>query len=117
MSACASFGDVEGFHEMMASPPPSPPPVRPVGAVGAIISWNPSTSPNEAQADIQYNIYIDGVLDSFDSSTAEQGTLGQTENIYIFPRGADVPAQVWVVAVDQFGNQSAPSNILTITGF
>jgi hypothetical protein len=104
--------------------PPPDAPTAPTGLNGggdgggeAIISWNPSTSVNEPQADIQYNIYIDGVLDSLDSSTAQQGTLGQTESIYIFPRGADVPAQVWVVAVDQFGNQSAPSNILTITGF
>jgi hypothetical protein len=81
------------------------------GGGEAIISWNPSTSVNEAQSQIQYNIYIDGVLDSFDSS------VGVTQQVYIFPRGATVPAQVFVVAVDQFGNQSLPSNILTISGF
>ncbi len=110
--------------EATTNTPPANAPTAPTGLNGggdgggeAIISWNPSTSVNEPQADIQYNIYIDGVWDSFDSSTAQQGTLGQTENIYIFPRGADVPAEVWVVAVDQFGNQSAPSNILTVDGF
>lgn len=77
------------------------------GGGEAIISWNPSTSANEPQADIQYDIYIDGVLDSFDS------TVGQTQNIYIFPRGATEPASVWVVAVDNLGNTSAPSNVLT----
>jgi hypothetical protein len=104
--------------------PPPDAPTAPTDLTGggdgggeAIMSWNPSTSVNEAQADIQYNIYIDGALDVFDSSTAQQGTLGQTENIYIFPRGATTPAKVWVVAVDQFGNQSAPSNILTIESF
>lgn len=81
------------------------------GGGEAIISWNPSTSVNEPQSQIQYNVYINGVLDSFDSS------VGVTQNVYIFPRGATVPSQVWVVAVDQFGNQSARSNVLTITGF
>jgi hypothetical protein len=104
--------------------PPADAPTAPTGLNGdgdgggeAIISWNPSTSVNEPQADIQYNIYIDGVLDVFDSSTAQQGTLGQTENIYIFPRGATEPSPVWVVAVDQFGNESAPSNVITIDDF
>lgn len=98
--------------------PPADAPTTPTDLNGdgdgggeAIISWNPSTSVNEPQADIQYNIYIDGVLDSFDS------TVGQTESIYIFPRGATEPSQVWVVAVDQFGNQSAPSNVLIIDDF
>jgi chitinase len=77
------------------------------GGGEAIISWNPSISANEPQADIQYDIYIDGVLDSFD------GTVGQTQDIYIFPRGATEPAQVFVVAVDNLGNVSAPSNVLT----
>jgi chitinase len=77
------------------------------GGGEAIISWNPSISANEPQADIQYDIYIDGVLDSFD------GTVGQTQDIYIFPRGATEPASVFVVAVDNLGNVSAPSNVLT----
>ena len=81
------------------------------GGGEAIISWNPSTSVNEPQSQIQYNTYIDGVLDSFDS------TVGQTQGVYIFPRGADVPAQVWVVAVDQLGNTSARSNVLTVNSF
>ena len=81
------------------------------GGGEAVISWNASTSPNEAQPQIQYNIYIDGVLDVFDS------TVGVTQQVYIFSRGATVPAQVFVVAVDQFGNQSLPSNVLTISSF
>jgi hypothetical protein len=75
----------------------------------AVISWNPSVSANEPQDDIQYDIYIDGVLDISDS------TVGQTEDIYIFPLGAVEPIQVFVVAVDNLGNMSAPSNVLTIT--
>ncbi len=105
-------------------PPPANAPAAPTGLTGsgdgggeAIISWNPSTSVNTPQADIQYLIYIDGVVDLNDSSTASQGTTGDTTNIYIFPRGADIPAQVLVVAVDQFGNTSAPSNVLTIPYF
>ncbi len=104
--------------------PPADAPTAPTDLTGdgdgggeAIISWNPSTSVNEPQADIQYNIYIDGVLDSFDSSNPQNGTLGQTSEIYIFPRGATEPSEVWVVAVDQFGNQSAPSNIITIDNY
>jgi hypothetical protein len=52
-----------------------------------------------------------GVFDSFDS------VLGQTSQVYIFPRGASVPAQVYVVAVDQNGNASSPSNVLALNGF
>ncbi len=77
------------------------------GGGEAIISWNPSTSANEPQADITYEPYIDGVFDSFDSS------VGDTNQVYIFPRGADEPATVWIVAVDNLGNVSAPSNVLT----
>ncbi|MGB6691691.1 MAG: fibronectin type III domain-containing protein [Terracidiphilus sp.] len=77
------------------------------GGGEAIILWNPSTSANEPQADILYEPYIDGVLDSFDSS------VGDTSQVYIFPRGADEPATVWIVAVDNLGNVSAPSNVLT----
>jgi hypothetical protein len=54
---------------------------------------------------------MDGVLDSFD------GTVGQTQQVYIFPRGANLPASVFVVAVDNLGNVSAPSNVLTIDSF
>jgi len=99
-------------------------PTAPTGLTGwgdgggeAIISWNPSTSPNTPQSQIQYDIYIDGVLDIYDSSVTSEGTAGQTQNIYIFPRGATTPAQVFVVAVDQFGNESLPSNVLTINSF
>jgi hypothetical protein len=98
--------------------PPADAPTAPTDLTGdgdgggeAIVSWNPSTSVNEPQADIQYVFYIDGVED------ADDGTVGQTSNVYIFPRGAIEPSPVWVVAIDQFGNQSAPSNTLTIDDF
>jgi hypothetical protein len=81
------------------------------GGGEAIISWNPSTSKNEPQQDIVYNIYINGILDVNDS------TVGQTLDVYIFPRGATLPAQVYVVAVDNLGNVSAPSNVLILNGF
>jgi len=102
--------------------PPPDAPTAPTDLTGvgdggqeAVISWDPSTSVNEPQSQIQYHIYIDGVLDSFDS-TVGRG-IGQTSDVYIFPRGAIVPAQVWVIAVDQFGNESTPSNVLTINSF
>jgi len=81
------------------------------GGGEAIVSWNPSTSANEPQQDIQYVFYINGVLDSYD------GTVGQTSDVYIFPRGATNPAQAFVVAIDNLGNVSAPSNVLTLTSF
>jgi chitinase len=81
------------------------------GGGEAIISWNPSISANEPQQDIQYNIYVSGVLDSFD------GTVGQTTDVYIFPRGATDPAPCFVVAVDNLGNVSAPSNVIELTSF
>jgi hypothetical protein len=76
------------------------------GGGEAIISSNLSTSANEPQQDIAYDIYISGALDINDS------TVGQTLDVYIFPRGATLPAQVYVVAVDNLVNVSAPSNML-----
>ena len=70
-----------------------------------------TTSANESQADIQYVFYINGVLDSYD------GTVGQTNDVYIFPRGATNPVQFFVVAIDNLGNVSAPSNVITLTSF
>jgi hypothetical protein len=81
------------------------------GGGEAIISWNPSTSVNEPQQDIQYEIYVSGVLDSYD------GTVGDTTNVYIFPRGAIDPAPCFVVAIDNLGNISAPSNVIELTSF
>src|SRR5271157_799859 len=81
------------------------------GGGEAIVSWNPSTSANEPQADIQYVFYEAGVLDSYD------GTVGDTTDVYIFPRGATDPVPVWVVAIDNLGNVSAPSNVLSLTSF
>jgi len=81
------------------------------GGGEAVISWNPSISANEPQQDIQYEIYVAGVLDSFD------GTVGQTTDVYIFPRGATDPAACFVVAVDNLGNVSAPSNVIELTSF
>jgi len=81
------------------------------GGGEAVISWNPSVSANEPQQDIQYEIYIAGVLDSFD------GTVGQTTDVYVFPRGATDPAACFVVAVDNLGNVSAPSNVIELTSF
>lgn len=81
------------------------------GGGEAIVSWNPSISANEPQQDIQYGFYEAGVLDSFD------GTVGQTTNVYIFPRGATDPVPVFVVAVDNLGNVSAPSNVIELTSF
>jgi Fibronectin type III domain len=73
-----------------------------------LLSWNPSVSANEPQDDIRYDIYIDGVLDTPDSE------VGQTQDVYFFPLGADFPLQVFVVAVDNLGNMSAPSNVCTV---
>jgi hypothetical protein len=81
------------------------------GGGEAIISWNPSISANEPQQDIQYEIYVAGVLDVND------GTVGDTTDVYIFPRGAKDPAPCFVVAVDNLGNVSAPSNVIELTSF
>jgi hypothetical protein len=81
------------------------------GGGEAIVSWNPSVSANEPQQDIQYVFYEAGVLDSYD------GTVGDTTDVYIFPRGATDPVPVFVVAVDNLGNVSAPSNVIELTSF
>jgi hypothetical protein len=81
------------------------------GGGEAIVSWNPSVSANEPQQDIQYVFYEAGVLDSYD------GTVGDTSDVYIFPRGATDPVPVFVVAVDNLGNVSAPSNVIELTSF
>ena len=120
-----AFSDNESLQTSSAplnvtttTPPNTIPPTAPSGLNGfgdgggeAIINWNPSTSVNEPQSQIYYKIFINGVFDVFDSG------VGQTTQVYIFPRGASVPAQVYVVAEDQYGNASAPSNILTLNGF
>ena len=81
------------------------------GGGEAIVSWNPSTSANEPQQDIQYVFYEAGVLDSYD------GTVGDTTDVYIFPRGATDPVPVFVVAIDNLGNVSVPSNVIELTSF
>jgi len=90
-------------------------PTAPTGLTGAsdgggeaIVSWNPSTSPYESQSQIEYLFYVNGMLE------ADADTIGQTIDQYVFPNGPGDPQQVYVVAVDQYGNVSPPSNILTI---
>ena len=96
-----------------ATPPNTTPPTAPTDLTGggdgggeAIVSWNPSTSVNTPQSEILYEIYVGGVpeYDVF--------TIGQTMDQYVFPNGAG--DTIYVVAVDQYGNVSAPSNILTV---
>jgi hypothetical protein len=76
------------------------------------LSWNGSTSPYEPSSNIEYVIIEDGVPDFDDSPAA-----GQTSAQDIFDRVGAVPMNVSVVAVDQFGNVSPPSNTVSVTTF
>ena len=72
------------------------------------MSWNPSTSVNTPQAQIEYRIYVNGILE------LDSDTIGQTTQVYVFPNGTGDPQPVYVVAVDQYGNVSPPSNTVNI---
>jgi chitodextrinase len=91
------------------------PPTAPTGLNGAsdgggeaIVSWNPSTSPYEPQSDIEYLFYVNGSLE------ADASTIGDTIDQYVFPNSSGDPQEIYVVAVDQYGNISPPSNVLTM---
>jgi hypothetical protein len=96
-------------------PPNTTPPTAPTNLTGgsdgggeAIVSWNPSTSVNEPQSQIYYRIYVKGIHE------VDADTIGQTTEVYVFPDGTGDPQPVYVVAVDQYGNVSAPSNTLMV---
>jgi hypothetical protein len=76
------------------------------------LAWNGSTSPYESSSDIQYVIIEDGVPD-FDDSPPP----GQTFADYVFNRVGVGQMNVYVIAVDQFGNASQPSNTISVTTF
>jgi len=97
------------------APPNTNAPTAPTGLTGysdgggeAILSWNPSTSPNEPQSQIEYEIFVNG------SNEVDSDVIGQTSQVYVFPNGPGDPQSVYVVAVDQYGNVSPPSNVLEI---
>jgi hypothetical protein len=76
------------------------------------LSWNPSTSPYEPSSAIQYLIVEDGVADTEDSPPP-----GQTFADDVFNRVGSGQMSVSVVAIDQFGNVSSPSNVISVTTF
>jgi chitodextrinase len=78
------------------------------GGGEAIMSWTPSTSVNTPQAQIEYRIYVNGIHE------IDSDTIGQTTQVYVFPDGTGDPQPVYVVAVDQYGNVSPPSNVVLI---
>jgi hypothetical protein len=107
------------YSEPMNVTTPAPPntnaPTAPTGLTGgsdgggeAILSWNPSTSPNEPQSQIEYELIVNG------SNEIDADVIGQTSQVYVFPNGPGDPQSVYVVAVDQYGNASPPSNVVEI---
>ncbi len=97
------------------TPPNTNAPTAPTNLTGgsdgggeAIVSWTPSTSVNEPQSQIYYRIYVNGIHE------VDADVIGQTTQVYVFPDGTGDPQPVYVVAVDQYGNTSAPSNILMV---
>jgi len=91
------------------------PPTAPTGLNGwsdgggeAIISFNPSTDNVTPQSQIEYRFYVNGSLEAYAS------VIGQTSDVFVFPNGSGDPQQIYVVAVDQAGNVSQPSNVLTV---
>jgi len=107
------------YSEPMNVTTPAPPntnaPTAPTGLTGysdgggeAIMSWNPSTSPNEPQSQIEYELFVNG------ANEVDSDVIGQTSQVYVFPNGPGDPQSVYVVAVDQYGNMSPPSNVVEI---
>lgn len=76
------------------------------------LSWNASSSPYEPSSEIQYLILENGLPD-FDDSPPP----GQTYADYVFDRFGTGQMQVTVVAIDQYGNVSPPSNVVTAVTF
>jgi hypothetical protein len=86
------------------------------------LAWNGSTSPYESSSQIQYWVVIDvtqyvagvGVVSTTAIDQGDSPPPGQTSAQYLF-----APAQgtfsTWVIAVDQFGNVSPPSNVVTVS--
>jgi len=119
--------NVQAFNPAGASPLSNPvtattstatdttPPAAPTGLNGAsdgggeaIISFNPSTDNVTPQSQIEYRFYVNGALEAYAS------VIGQTSDVFVFPNGAGEPQAVYVVAVDQAGNVSPPSNTILI---
>jgi len=92
------------------------PPTAPTGLNGgsdgggeAIISFNPSTDNVTPPSQIEYRFYVNGSLEAY------ADVIGQTSGVYVFPNGTGEPQAVYVVAVDQAGNVSAPSNTILVS--
>lgn len=105
----------EAVSATTTTPPNTTPPTAPTDLTGgsdgggeAIVAWNPSTSVNEPQSQIYYRIYVNGIHE------VDADTIGQTTEVYVFPDGTGDPQPVYIVAVDQYGNVSPPSNVLDI---
>jgi chitodextrinase len=64
-----------------------------------LVRWTASTDDADAQADIRYDVYVDGQLSS----------VGLSTRTWMSCMSAD-PVQIFVRAVDTSGNESAPSN-------
>jgi hypothetical protein len=72
------------------------------------LRWDPSTDPVTPQADIRYLVYVDGKHESTVSDT-----IGNTETIaFTESRGTQT---FYVVAEDEAGLLSEPSNVVTCT--
>jgi hypothetical protein len=114
-SKTGNIAESEPMSVTTPAPPNTNAPTAPTGLTGysdgggeAIVSWNPSTSPNEPQSQIEYEVFVNG------SNEVDSDVIGQTSQIYVFPNGPGDPQSVYVVAVDQYGNMSPPSNVLEI---
>jgi chitodextrinase len=70
-----------------------------------LVRWTASTDDADAQADIRYDVYVDGVLSS----------VGLSTRTWMSCMSSD-PVDIFVRAVDTSGNQSAPSATVTFTG-
>ncbi len=110
-------GDVAASNTVVTTTPastdtesPTPPGnlrwISEQGDCEVVVGWDQSTDNADPQSSIRYEIYLNGVLNDLATGVGRTLTHGF--------RGAEA-STFTLLAVDQAGNTSAPSNIVTLT--
>jgi hypothetical protein len=97
-----------GTKQTKGPTPPTNLTAENLGADEYFLQWSPSSDPVTPQADIRYLVYVNGKHESTVSDT-----IGSTET-FAFP-GNSATNTFYVVAEDEAGLLSEPSNLVTCT--
>jgi hypothetical protein len=80
------------------------------GCTQQTLTWDPSSDPNFAQADLYYEVLVNGVDQGGDNILGDQISGGVLSETVFLPAGTDT---IDVVAINPDGLVSAPSNSFT----